>query len=251
MRYATVTDLADDIRRHLAREPVVARHPTLGYRAKCLIKRNGSRLAASAAVVDYVSRSSVRVLGSVSTKCPRDAGSQTHQPSDLRRSSAVLPFENLGDNNSPSYFADGVQDNILTDLGKVGDLKVISRSGVAPYRGKNRNMKQIGRDLSVANILEKRADFGRPRAGLTPSSSTPRRTPRSGRSNTTANWRTSSRSRAAPRRDDAAQLKATLSTAKGGDLEATHAGFASLRSLSSRPRRLPQWRCNDAARIGT
>src|SRR4029434_2619091 len=51
MRYATVADLADDIRRHLAREPVVARHPTFGYRAKCLIKRNGSRLVASAAMV--------------------------------------------------------------------------------------------------------------------------------------------------------------------------------------------------------
>src|SRR5262249_16978311 len=51
MRYATVADLAADIRRHLAREPVVARHRTLGYRAKCLVKRNGSRLVASAAVV--------------------------------------------------------------------------------------------------------------------------------------------------------------------------------------------------------
>src|SRR5881392_442514 len=51
MRYATVADLAADIRRHLAREPVVARYPTLGYRAKCLVKRNGSRLVASAVVV--------------------------------------------------------------------------------------------------------------------------------------------------------------------------------------------------------
>src|SRR6266545_4009839 len=51
MRYATVADLAADIRRHLARKPVVARHPTLGYRAKCLVKRNRSRLVASAAVV--------------------------------------------------------------------------------------------------------------------------------------------------------------------------------------------------------
>ena len=74
--------------------------------------------------------------------------------SDIRKSIAVLPFENLGDKSSPSYFADGVQDNILTDLGKVGDLKVISRSGVAPYRGNNKNMKQIGRDLDVANVLE-------------------------------------------------------------------------------------------------
>ena len=74
--------------------------------------------------------------------------------SDIRKSIAVLPFESLGDKNSPSYFADGVQDDILTDLGKVRDLKVISRSGVAAYRGKNRNMKQIGRDLGVANVLE-------------------------------------------------------------------------------------------------
>jgi TolB-like protein/thioredoxin-like negative regulator of GroEL len=74
--------------------------------------------------------------------------------SDTRKSIAVLPFESLGDNNSPSYFADGVQDNLLTDLGKVGDLKVISRSGVEAYRGKKRNMKQIGRDLGVANVLE-------------------------------------------------------------------------------------------------
>src|SRR5207245_11320752 len=74
--------------------------------------------------------------------------------SDSRKIISVIPFENLCSNNYPSYFADGVQDNILTDLGKVGDLKVISRSGVAAYRGKNRNMKQIGRDLDVANVLE-------------------------------------------------------------------------------------------------
>ncbi len=47
-----------------------------------------------------------------------------------------------------------MQDNILTDLGRVGDLKVISRSGVAGYRGKARNMKEIGRALGVANVLE-------------------------------------------------------------------------------------------------
>src|SRR6185437_8246593 len=51
MRYATVADLAADIRRHLARKPVLAHHPTLGYRAKCLIKRNGFRLVVSAAFV--------------------------------------------------------------------------------------------------------------------------------------------------------------------------------------------------------
>ncbi len=158
MRYATVADLADDIRRHLARKPVVACHPTLGYRAKCLVKRNGSRLVASAAVVIVMAG----VLFAFWTRFEQNAHEAAGMPargvsapaSDIRKSIAVLPFEGLGDNNSPSYFADGVQDDILTDLGKVGDLKVISRSGVAPYRGKNRNIKQIGRDLGVANVLE-------------------------------------------------------------------------------------------------
>ena len=158
MRYATVADFADDIRRHLAREPVVARHPTLGYRAKCLIKRNGSRLVASAAIV-IVLAGVLFAFWARSQQNAREAAGMAVRggsaaAADIRKSIAVLPFESLGDNNSPSYFADGVQDNILTDLGKVGDLKVISRSGVAAYRGKNRNMKQIGRDLGVANVLE-------------------------------------------------------------------------------------------------
>jgi TolB-like protein/Tfp pilus assembly protein PilF len=158
MRYATVADLAADIRRHLARKPVVARHPTLGYRAKCLVKRNGSRLLARAAVV-IVMAGVLFAFWARSHQNAREAAGMRARgvnasASDTRKSIAVLPFESLGDNNSPSYFADGVQDNILTDLGKVRDLKVISRSGVAPYRGKNRNMKHIGRDLGVANVLE-------------------------------------------------------------------------------------------------
>jgi eukaryotic-like serine/threonine-protein kinase len=158
MRYATVADLAADIRRHFARESVVARHPTFGYRAKCLIKRNGSRLVASAAVVIVLAGVLVAFWDRSQQNAREATGMRARgvsaPASDIRKSIAVLPFENLGDNNSPSYFADGVQDDILTDLGKVRDLKVISRSGVAAYRGKNRNMKQIGRDLGVANVLE-------------------------------------------------------------------------------------------------
>lgn len=153
MRYATVADLAADIRRHLERKPVLARHPGLGYRAKCFIKRNGSRLLASAAVL-VVLAGVFFAFWTRSQQNAREAAKASVPASDLRKSIAVLPFENLGENNSPSYFADGVQDNILTDLGKVGDLKVISRSGVAPYRDKKRNVKQIGRDLGVGNVLE-------------------------------------------------------------------------------------------------
>lgn len=158
MRYPSVADFADDIRRHLARRPVAARHRTFAYRAKCLMKRNGSRLAAGAAVLLVLTGILFALWDRLQPRAMETAGTPASginaSAPDQRKSIAVLPFENLGDNSSPSYFADGVQDNILTDLGKVGDLKVISRSGVAAYRGKNRNMKQIGRDLGVGNVLE-------------------------------------------------------------------------------------------------
>ena len=157
-RYASVADLTADIRRYLARQPVLARRPTFGYRARCLAKRQRPRLVAVATVVILTAG----VLFALWIGSQQDARKVAGKPmaerdapvSDFRKSIAVLPFESLGNNNAPLYFADGIQDNILTDLGKVGDLKVISRSGVAAYRGKNRNMKEIGRDLGVASVLE-------------------------------------------------------------------------------------------------
>lgn len=71
------------------------------------------------------------------------------------KSIAVLPFENLSDNKENAYFADGVQDEILTDLAKVADLKVISRTSVMQYRdAAGRNLRQIGQQLGVAHVLE-------------------------------------------------------------------------------------------------
>ena len=66
---------------------------------------------------------------------------------------AVLPFENLSDQKENSVFADGVQDDILTKLAKIADLKVISRTSVMDYRGK-RNVRQIGDALRVSHVLE-------------------------------------------------------------------------------------------------
>src|SRR5207244_351618 len=66
---------------------------------------------------------------------------------------AVLPFENLNDQKENSVFADGVQDDILTKLAKIADLKVISRTSVMEYRGK-RNVRQIGDALRVSHVLE-------------------------------------------------------------------------------------------------
>jgi TolB-like protein/Tfp pilus assembly protein PilF len=70
------------------------------------------------------------------------------------KSIAVLPFENLSDEKENAYFADGIQDDVLTNLSKIGDLKVISRTSVMPYRGKASNVREIGKALGVGSILE-------------------------------------------------------------------------------------------------
>ena len=71
------------------------------------------------------------------------------------KSIAVLPFENLSRDPDNAFFADGVQDEILTDLSRIADLKVISRTSVMPYKsGIARNLREIGQQLGVANVVE-------------------------------------------------------------------------------------------------
>jgi len=72
----------------------------------------------------------------------------------IDKSIAVLPFENLSDEKENAYFADGIQDDILTNLSKIGDMKVISRTSVMSYRGHAPNLREIGKALGVSTILE-------------------------------------------------------------------------------------------------
>src|SRR5215470_4300560 len=72
----------------------------------------------------------------------------------IDKSIAVLPFESFSDDKENAYFADGIQDDVLTNLSKIGDLKVISRTSVMPYRGKASNVREIGKALGVATVLE-------------------------------------------------------------------------------------------------
>jgi TolB-like protein/Flp pilus assembly protein TadD len=73
----------------------------------------------------------------------------------IDKSIAVLPFQNLSDEKENAYFADGMQDDILTNLSKIGDLKVISRTSVMSYRNNvTRNVREIGKALGVATLLE-------------------------------------------------------------------------------------------------
>src|ERR1043166_2350864 len=73
----------------------------------------------------------------------------------IDKSIAVLPFQNLTDEKANAYFAEGIQNEILTNLSKIGDLKVISRMTVMSYRGDGvRNAPEIGKALAVATLLE-------------------------------------------------------------------------------------------------
>jgi TolB-like protein/Tfp pilus assembly protein PilF len=72
----------------------------------------------------------------------------------LDKSIAVLPFENFSEDKENAHFADGIQDDVLTNLSKIGDLKVISRTSVMSYRGTVRNVREIAKALGVGAILE-------------------------------------------------------------------------------------------------
>jgi TolB-like protein/class 3 adenylate cyclase/Tfp pilus assembly protein PilF len=89
------------------------------------------------------------------TSTPPETIANSRVPAVPQKSIAVLPFENLSDNKENAYFADGVQDEILTNLAKIADLKIISRTSVRQYKsGIARNLPEISRQLGIAHVVE-------------------------------------------------------------------------------------------------
>ena len=84
----------------------------------------------------------------------RVARTVSSAPDVSEKSIAVLPLENLSEDKENAFFADGIQDDVLTSLAKIAALKVISRTSVMQYRGAARNLREIAQALGVANILE-------------------------------------------------------------------------------------------------
>jgi TolB-like protein/Tfp pilus assembly protein PilF len=97
----------------------------------------------------------ISVVGLMSYLWPRHVQEQNSSIALItpEKSIAVLPFENLSNDREDAFFADGIQDDLLTKLAKIADLKVISRSSVMQYRGK-RDMREVGDDLRVSHVLE-------------------------------------------------------------------------------------------------
>jgi TolB-like protein/class 3 adenylate cyclase/Tfp pilus assembly protein PilF len=126
----------------------VARTP--GFQSQA--KAGKGRVALIAAAVIIVGALAVGILLFRHNRAPRATTTLTALP---EKSVAVLPFENLSEEKANEFFADGVQDEILTDLSRVADLKVISRTSVMHYKsGIARNLREIGQQLGVANVVE-------------------------------------------------------------------------------------------------
>jgi TolB-like protein len=140
-RYSSALALAEDLERWLKHQPIQARHTGIFARAKKWVQRNPSSAALMASLVALAATAGWIVWKSELIRQPLTTGI------------AVLPFENLSGQKERGAFVDGVQDDILTKLAKIADLKVISRTSVMDYRGK-RNMRQIGDELRVSHVLE-------------------------------------------------------------------------------------------------
>ena len=148
-RYSSVAAFAEDIRRHVEGRPVRARPNTVAYLTTRFVGRHkqpiGALVVAAAVALFFVFFYHPRTPNSQQTASPL-------APSD--KSIAVLPFENLSDDKANAFFADGMQDEILSDLAKAADLKVVSRTSAMQYRATPRNLKEIGEVLQVAYVLE-------------------------------------------------------------------------------------------------
>lgn len=140
-RYSSALALAQDLERWLRHEPIQARRTNFFMRGKKWLQRYPARALAGVSLAALVAVVGLLVWRSTLADASPTTGI------------AVLPFENLSQGKENEFFADGIQDDILTKLAKISQLKVISRTSVMAYR-RARNIQQIGSELNVSHVLE-------------------------------------------------------------------------------------------------
>ena len=141
-RYSSALALTEDLERWLRHEPIRAKRSGLFVHARKWARRNPTTALLAVSLIALVA-----VAGRIVWKGEFVTHSATNGV-------AVLPFENLSTDPDNVYFAVGIQDEILTRLASIADLKVISRTSTEQYYNKPRNLREIARQLGVANIVE-------------------------------------------------------------------------------------------------
>jgi TolB-like protein/cytochrome c-type biogenesis protein CcmH/NrfG len=140
-RYSSALALAEDLEHWLKHEPIQAKPSGVFTHTRKWVRRNPSTTVLVTLLIAFAASLTLTVWN-------------RKLPVLIPKSVAVLPFENLSDDQNTAYFADGIQEEILTRLAKIADLKVISHSSTQRYQGKPRNLSEIAKQLGVANIVE-------------------------------------------------------------------------------------------------
>ena len=141
-RYQSAGALADDLEHWLRHEPIRARRVGIFIRGRKWVGRNPTTTMLVGLLIALTAAVGVMFW-------------ERESPHPMPRGVAVLPFENLSADPENAFFADGVQDEILNDLAKIADLKVISRTSVMQYKsGAKRNLRHIANELGVAHVVE-------------------------------------------------------------------------------------------------
>jgi serine/threonine protein kinase/Tfp pilus assembly protein PilF len=141
-RYPSALALAEDLEHWLRHEPIHAKRSGFFTHARKWVRRNPTSALLAASLIALAGAIGWNVWESELISRPATKGI------------AVLPFENLSPDPDNAYFAEGIQDEILTRLASIADLKVISRSSTQHYQSKPRNLGEIAKQLGVAHILE-------------------------------------------------------------------------------------------------
>jgi serine/threonine protein kinase/Tfp pilus assembly protein PilF len=141
-RYSSALALAEDLEHWLKHEPIQAKRSGFFTHTRKWMRR---KPAIAALIVSLVALAAVMGWNVFESELLRAAP---------EKGIAVLPFDNLSSDPDNAYFATGIQDEILTRLAKIADLKVISRTSTLHYQNKSRNLGEIAKQLGVANIVE-------------------------------------------------------------------------------------------------
>jgi TolB-like protein/Tfp pilus assembly protein PilF len=141
-RYPSALALAEDLESWLKHEPIQARRAGIFARGRKWVRRNPTSALLATSLIAVVATAGWIVWKSEFIRPLATSGV------------AVLPFENLSGDPDNAYFANGIQEEILTRLASIADLKVISRTSTQQYQSKPRNLREIAKQLGVANILE-------------------------------------------------------------------------------------------------
>jgi serine/threonine protein kinase/Tfp pilus assembly protein PilF len=141
-RYASALALAEDLEHWLRHEPIRAKRSGFFTHARKWVRRKPAIAALIASLIALAAAGGWIVWKSELISRP------------ATKSIAVLPFANLSDEKANTYFAEGIQDEILTKLAAIRDLKVISRTSTAKYQSKPKDLKTVAQELGVSTILE-------------------------------------------------------------------------------------------------